>query len=213
MENVSAVLFLCVAVPILPVLILLPDRRSRRFLAFLLTGAAVCLVASQLNWLLLNAFGGDVLYVSTNITPVSEEILKALPVLFFAWAVSDDRDTLIAVSFAAGLGFALLENLLILTQNQSEVSVQWAFARGLGAALMHSSCTAMIGLGISYIRKRRKLFFCGTFSLLLSAVVYHAVFNALIQSRLRVLALIMPVLLCVPIFLRYRRSAAGSGQG
>ena len=41
MENVSAVLFLCIAVPILPVLLLLPDRRSRRFLAFLLTGTAV----------------------------------------------------------------------------------------------------------------------------------------------------------------------------
>jgi RsiW-degrading membrane proteinase PrsW (M82 family) len=197
-ENVIVILFLCVAVPMLPVLALLPDRRSRLFLGFLLLGTAVCLFAAEFNALLLRAFGGDMLYVTTNITPVSEEILKSLPVLFFAWAVSDDRDTLVSVAFAVGLGFALLENLVILAQNLSSVSVLWAFARGLGAALMHSTCTSLVGLGAGYIRKRRKLFWCGTFSLLTSAIIYHGIFNSLVQSQYRFLAFVLPALVCVP---------------
>ena len=198
MENMILILFLCVAVPILPVLILLPDRRSRLFLGFLLIGTAVCLCASEVNTLLLRAFGGDMLYVTTNITPFSEEILKSLPVLYFAWVISDDRNTLVSVAFATGLGFALLENLVILSQNIRTASVVWAFARGAGAALMHSTCTSLAGLGISYIRKRRKLFFCGTFSLLTAAILYHGIFNSLVLSEDRAFAFVLPALVCLP---------------
>ena len=205
MDNMSVILFLSVAVPILPVLLLLPDPRSTRFLGFLLIGMSICLIASKLNTMLLHAFGSDVIYVTTNITPMSEEILKALPVLFFACTMSDDRVTVISISFATGLGFALLENLMILTQNMDQVSIPWAFMRGLGAAFMHSTCTSMLGMGISYIRKRRKLFYCGTFSLLIAAIIYHAIFNALVQSRYRVFAFIMPTLFSIPIFLYYKR--------
>ncbi len=206
MENVIVILFLCVAVPVVPVLALLPDRRSRLFLGYLLLGTAVCLCAAEINALLLRAFGGDMLYVTTNITPVSEEILKSLPVLLFAWAVTDERNTLVSVAFAVGLGFALLENLVILTQNLRSVSVLWAFARGLGAALMHSTCTSLVGMGASYIRKRRKLFWCGTFSLLTSAIIYHGVFNSLVQSEYRFLAFVLPAVICVPQLMVLRRN-------
>ncbi|MBR1814845.1 MAG: PrsW family intramembrane metalloprotease [Lachnospiraceae bacterium] len=195
MENLTIILFLCVSIPILPVIFLLPDQKSRQFLGFLLGGTTVCLISSEVNDLLLAAFGNDLLYVTTNITPVSEEILKAIPILFYAEAVSDDRNMILANSFAMGLGFALLENLVILTRNISTVSIAWAFARGMGAALMHSTCTSLVGLGISYVRKRRKLFYCGTFSLLITAITYHAIFNTLIQSHLRVWAFVLPALL------------------
>ena len=200
MENLSAVLLLCVAIPIVPVLILLPDRRSRRFLGFLLVGVGVCFIAAEVNTLLVRLFDGDMMYVTTNITPVSEEILKALPVLFFAWTISDDRETLVSIAFAIGLGFALLENLLILIQNIDSVTVPWAFARGIGAALMHSVSTSLVGMGVSYVRKRRKLFYCGTFSLLVAAIIYHAVFNSLVQSQYRIIGFILPALVCVPLF-------------
>ena len=207
MANVSVILFLCIAVPIAPVLALLPDKRSRLFLGFLLTGTAMCLFAAEINALLLRAFGGDMLYVTTNITPISEEILKGIPVLFFAWAVSDDRDSLVSIAFAVGLGFALLENLVILTQNLRSVSILWAFARGLGAALMHSTCTSMVGLGAGYIHKRRKLFYCGTFSLLIAAIIYHGIFNSLVQSGYRAFAFVLPTLISLPqLALRRRKT-------
>ncbi len=77
--------------PIIPIITLMPDRHARQFLGFLLTGVALCLVASELKALLLKLFGGDTLYVTSNVTPTTEEFLKRLPVLYFALCFSDDR--------------------------------------------------------------------------------------------------------------------------
>ena len=83
-----------------------------------------------------------------------------------------------------------------------KVTVLWALMRGFGAARMHSACTSMIGQGISYVHKRRKLFYCGTFSLLIAAVIAHALFNTLIQSEHRWAAYAVIVAMYIPQLLR-----------
>ena len=187
----------------LPALYMIPDKRSRIFVGYMLLGMVVCLIASEVNSALLGAFGGDVRYVSTNITPIIEEVIKALPVLYFALFFSDNRDTLLSISFAMGLGFAVLENMVILTGSIEKVTVLWALVRGCGAARMHSSCTYMIGRGISYVHKRRKLFYCGTFSLLIAAVIAHALFNTLIQSEHRWAAYAVVLFMYTPQLLNF----------
>ena len=199
MEQMSEILFVCIVMPMIPMLFVLPDKRSRLFVGYLMIGALVCLIAGALNTLLLQLFDGDMLYVTTTITPVSEEILKALPVLYLAIFFSDDRDTLLSAAFASGVGFAVLEDAVILAQNPAGVSIGWAFARVVGAALMHGACTSTIGLGMSYINKRRKLFFCGTLSLLITAILFHATFNVLVQSEYRIAAFILPISLYLPV--------------
>lgn len=198
MENMTVILFLCSTVPMIPALYLMPDKRSRLFLGYMLLGMVVCLIASEVNTVLLQWFGGDMAYVNTNITPIAEEFMKALPVLYFALCFSDHRDTLISISYAMGIGFALLENMVILTANVGKVTILWALVRGFGAARMHSGCTALVGNGISYVRKRRKLFYCGTFSLLIAAVIAHALFNTLIQSQYREFAFVAVVAMYFP---------------
>ena len=211
MEQISGILFICITLPMVPMLFVLPDKKSRLFLGYMMLGSVMCLVAGALNLFLLGVFGGDSVYVTTTVTPISEELLKAIPVLYFAFIFSDDRNTLLSVSFALGVGFAVLENAVILVQNAASVSILWALARVIGAALMHGACTSMIGFGISYVRKRKKLFFCGTFSLMIAAIIYHATFNVLVQSEYRAAAFVMPMALYLPIALRAfsnrRRSA------
>ena len=198
MANLTVILFLCATVPMLPALYMLPDKRSRLFVGFMLLGMVVCLIASEVNSLLLGLFGGDMRYASTNIVPIVEEVMKALPVLYFALFFSDNRDTLLSISFAMGLGFALLENMVILTGSIEKVTILWALVRGFGAARMHSSCTSLIGQGISYVHKRRKLFYCGTFSLLISAAIAHGLFNTLIQSQYKLAAYGVIVAMYIP---------------
>lgn len=214
MEQMSGILYICIALPMIPMLFILHDRKSRLFLGYMIVGATVCLVAGGINLWLLGLFGGDGMYVTTNITPISEELMKAIPVLYFAVLFSDDRDTLLSISFSLGVGFAVLENAVILTQQINNVSVLWALSRVIGAALMHGACTAAVGMGMSYIRKRRKLFFCGTFSLLTLAIIFHATFNVLVQSNLRAVALILPAAVYIPvtvIILSRRRKAKKNG--
>ncbi len=205
------ILFLCVCVPILPVVTLMPDKRARQFLGFLLIGVTLCLVASEFNSLLLRLCGGDLAYATANVTPIAEELLKCLPVLYFALFFSDERRTLVSLAMAVGLGFAMLESMVVLAANIGTVTVPWALARGFGAAQMHSACSALVGLGVSYVYKRRKLFWCGTFSLLLAASVFHAVFNLLVRSELRWLAFVWSALLLVPqLVSRLRRNRSGN---
>lgn len=209
MDGITVILFLCICVPIIPIITLMPDRRARQFLGFLLIGVALCLVASELNSLLFKLVGGDTVYVTSNITPITEELLKCLPVLYFALCFSDDRQTLVSLAMAVGLGFAMLESMVILVANVGTVTIPWALARGFGAAQMHGACSAMLGLGVSFVYRRRKLFWCGTFSLLLAASVFHAIFNLLVQSDRRSLAFVWSALLFVPqIVSRIRRIGA-----
>ena len=212
MEQISEILFICVAMPLIPMLFVLPDKRSRLLLGYLMVGALICLIAGALNLLLLDLFDGNIMYVTTTITPMSEEILKAIPVLYLAIFFTDDRETLLSVSFALGVGFAILEDAVILVQNIAGVSVGWALARVVGAALMHGACTAMVGMGMSYVKKRRKLFFSGTFALLVAAILFHATFNVLVQSSYRIAAFILPISLYLPVIIYQIRARRKSRE-
>jgi Na+/H+ antiporter NhaC len=51
----------------------------------------------------------------------------------------------------------------------------------------------MVGWGVSYVKKRRKLFYCGTFALLSSAIIYHATYNLLVQSKYQYVGILLPI--------------------
>ena len=205
MDNLSYIAFLCIAVA-LGMMLPLMEKRTRRIVVFMIVGMFCCLFVSELNSLVLKAFGGDVLYVTTTFTPVMEEIVKALPILYYAIVVSDDQRRLVGSSYALGVGFALLENVIVLMQNIDEVTILWALIRGFGAGLVHGLCTVMVGFGISNIRRNRKLFRVGTYSLLTAAIVYHAIYNLLVQNRLQFAGILLPVLTYIPAILLLRKS-------
>ena len=205
MENLSYIAFLCVVIAV-GMMVPLMERNARRIVAFLIIGMFCCLFVSEVNTFFLDIFDRDLFYVTTTITPLTEEIVKALPVLYFALVISDDRRTLIMVSYATGVGFALLENVIVLIQNIDQVTIFWALIRGFGAGLVHGICTVMVGYGISYIRKQRKLFRVGTYALLSAATIYHAIYNLLVQSRWSYVGILLPVVTYIPAILLLRRS-------
>ena len=207
MVNLSYIVFICIVVS-LGLMLPLMDKKTRGVVSFMIVGIFACLFVSELNQIFLKFFDSDMYYVTTTITPVTEEIVKALPILYCAIVFTDDRKTLIANSFAVGVGFALLENIVILVQNVDDVTILWALVRGFGSGLVHGVCTVMVGYGISYIKKRRKLFFCGTFALLSAAVIYHATYNLLVQSDYPYAGVLLPVLTYIPAILLLRGGTA-----
>ena len=58
-----------------------------------------------------------------TVPPVTEELLKALPVLVFAVFFSDDRKDILPAAMSVGIGFSILENTAILVQNLTVVTV------------------------------------------------------------------------------------------
>lgn len=198
MYNLVYILFIALVAPLLLMMFML-RKRSRLLVGYMLIGIFVSIFVSELNTLILNMFNGDMIYVTTTITPISEEIVKAIPVLFYALVFSDNRDRVMPIAFATGVGFATFENMVILVQNIESVTIGWAIIRGFSTALMHAVCTVAVGFGICFIRKRKKLFYCGTFALLTMACIYHGIFNMLVQSNYKYLGFVLPAVTYVPI--------------
>ena len=196
MENVSYIVFICFALPFM-LGIPIVKKQTRLVLLFTFVGMCCCLFISEVNGLLLKLIDQDLFYFTTNITPLTEELIKALPIVIYAAFISSERQTLLTIAFMTGLGFALLENSTILVETvirQGSVDVLWALIRTLGAGLLHSLCTTAVGVGISFIRDHKKIVLCGSFALLSMAIVFHSVYNALIQSDYKYLGAVMPMI-------------------
>ena len=89
--------------------------------------------------------------------------------------------------------------------------------RAFGAGLMHGMCTLLVGVGISFVKKKRKLFAVGTFGLLSTAIVYHGIYNILIQSEYSIIGALLPIATYIPFFIwrlmiKYRRSMQTAGK-
>lgn len=204
MENLNFQLFVVIFVPLLMVLYLLKGK-SRIIITFLLIGLYVCLFAGEMNGWLMEFLGENRFYMTISITPIVEEILKALPVLVFAFLFKPDRQLLLECAMTCGIGFAIQENVYILSGAVNNISMVWALSRGIGAGLMHGICTLAIGVGLSFIKTKKKLFYTGTFALLLTAIIYHASFNLLVQSNYPIVGLILPLSTYIPLMFALRK--------
>jgi RsiW-degrading membrane proteinase PrsW (M82 family) len=176
----------------------LVDKNARQPVIFFIVGVCVALFVSEVNALLTNVFSMEMTEFTIRITPVTEEILKAIPVLFFAREISNKRESIITISLAVGIGFAVMENSFVLLKSIDSVSVLWAVMRGFGTGMMHGMCTFLVGSGFSFINKNKKLFIVGTFSLMSLAITYHSVFNMLVQSDFYYFGALLPIITFIP---------------
>ena len=199
MDNIIYILFVSISVPIM-LMALLVEKKSRFAITFILVGIFVSVFSSEVNGLLEKMLPMDVYSVTVIVTPVTEELFKMLPVLYYAVFISDKKEKLFTASMAIGIGFAILENAYYLL-NYSDFTMLNAVIRAFGAGLMHGMCTLLVGVGISFVKKKRKLFAVGTFGLLSTAIVYHGIYNILIQSEYSIVGALLPIATYIPFFI------------
>ena len=197
MDNLIYILFICITIP-LALMASLVDKNARQPVIFFIVGVCVALFVSEVNALLTNVFSMEMTEFTIRITPVTEEICKAIPVLFFAREISNKRESIITISLAVGIGFAVMENSFVLLKSIDSVSILWAVMRGFGTGMMHGMCTFLVGSGFSFINKNKKLFIVGTFSLMSLAITYHSVFNMLVQSEFYYYGALLPIVTFIP---------------
>ena len=190
------ILFISIFFPLL-LMMLLVEKKARLPIVFVLIGIFVSVFASEVNSLLVELLAMDVYSMTVVVTPVTEEILKMLPILYYAVVISDKKEKLFTASMAIGIGFAVLENAYYLL-NYPNLSMLSAIIRAFGAGLMHGMCTLLVGVGVSFVKKKSKLFYVGTFGLLSTAIVYHGIYNILIQSKLSPIGALLPIATYIP---------------
>lgn len=196
MDSLIYTLFVCIFIPQL-LLALMLEKKSRFPMIFALIGMYIALLVSEFNGFLLSVLDMDTYQMTITVTPVTEELFKAIPVLFFAVVISDKREKLLAGAMAIGIGFAILENTYYMLGSDSFTMIH-GIMRAFGSGLMHGMCTMIVGVGISFVKKRRKTFIVGTFAMLYVAIIYHAVYNILIQSRYMIIGLFIPIITYIP---------------
>ena len=179
---------------------LLVEKKARLPVMFMLIGIFVSVFASEVNGFFSQTLSMDMYGITTIVTPVTEEILKSLPILYYAIIISDKREKLFTASMATGIGFAILENAFYLL-NYPNFSMLSAMIRAFGAGLMHGMCTLLVGVGISFVKKKSKLFAVGTFGLLSTAIVYHGIYNILVQSEYAMIGALLPIATYIPFLI------------
>ena len=199
MDNIIYILFVSIFVPIMLMAVIV-EKKARLPIIFVLLGIFISVFASEVNGVLVQTLDMDVYGITTIVTPVTEEILKALPILYYAIVISDKRENLFTASMATGIGFAILENAFYLL-SYPNFSMLSSVVRAFGAGLMHGMCTLLVGVGISFVKKQRKLFVVGTFGLLSTAIVYHGIYNILIQSEYSIVGALLPIATYIPFFI------------
>ena len=210
MENLIYIIFICITIPIILMTLLL-DSKSKRTLIFFIVGICAAVFASEINGILIRVIRLDEFNFTTRVTPFTEEIIKAAPVLFYATVLSSKRETMMTVSMAVGIGFAVMENTFVIMENIEGVTLTWSVIRGFGTGIMHGMGTFLVGTGFAYAKKNKKIFTALTFALLSLSITYHAVFNMLVQSDYRYVGAALPIITYLPLviwfyFSRKKRS-------
>ena len=175
-ENI----YLCLALPLLLSLFFIRGR-SRRYALFLVIGMTVCLLSAYVSSFFMGYYGADGTTAAIEITPVCEEGMKLLPLLFFlaVFEPTFARFRLAAVIVAAS--FATFENICFLTQNGAD-QILFLLIRGFGTGAMHVVCGNVYGGVLRPVWDSRPLRAACLFALLCVAVIYHAIYNLLVSA-------------------------------
>lgn len=179
-----------------------------RVLVVIAAGAGIAVLSMYLNGWLIGVLGLDFTQYSRYVSPLVEESLKALVIvyLFRSNRIGFLVDSAI-MGFAVGAGFALFENYHYLQLYSSANFAVW-IVRGFGTALMHGGAVAMFAI-ISQALTERQMKINPVYYLpgLLTAAALHSVFNHFLVAP--VLQTIGTVLLLPPLLaMVFERSAA-----
>jgi len=175
-------------------LLIFLEKRSRRIILSFLCGVIVCFVAYFINTYICNAVSFTNSNYSIILAPVVEECLKFIPILIFSIILNKGKRQTIAMSFALGVGFCVVENYYYLLSNLHEVGLFWVIIRCIGTGLMHSITSTLIGFGIYEGRIKNKTILFSLVALLI-AILYHALYNFLVaNSYTFIFGIFLPIL-------------------
>ena len=176
-ENI----FVCLALP-LTLSLLFTRGRARSFPLFVVAGMSVCLLSAYVSSFFMGYCGADARVAVIEITPVCEEILKLLPLLFYLLIFEPKPRELPGAALAIAVGFATFENVCYLTENGAE-DLAFLLIRGISAGALHILCGVLSGYGIAYVFRRRWLALTGTVGILGACIGFHGIYNLLITAQ------------------------------
>ena len=139
------------------------------------------------------------------ITPLCEEVMKLLPILFFMVVFEPDNEDIIITALTVGIGFATLENCCYLLELVEE-EFKFTLIRGLAVGVMHTVCAVTVGLGLTVFKRYKEIGVVGAIGIFATAFSYHAIYNLLVSGgeAWRITGYCMPIVTIILVYFLYR---------
>lgn len=186
-------IYACMAAPVLMGM-LFAGRRWRPDFFYVLAGMTACLLSAYINSFFAGIYSADVATATAEITPVVEEIMKLLPLLFYLLVFEPERPRAQIAAIVIAVSFATFENICWLVDNGA-AHLDFLLLRGFSTGAMHVVCGAVVSAGLVYVWRTAWLKVAGTAGLLCAAVTFHAMYNLLISAggTVRIIGCAMPI--------------------
>ncbi len=175
-ENI----YLCLTAPLL-VACFCTGAMNRKYLLFVLAGMSACLLSAYINVFFAQIYETDIITATLEIAPLTEEVMKALPILFYLLIFEPKTKQAVSAMLMVAMGFATFENICYLVEHGSD-NLYYLLVRGFGTGAMHIVCGAIVGYGLLFTWERKWLKVIGTFGVLCIAITFHGIYNLLMSS-------------------------------
>ena len=173
---------------------------------FYFFGTVVCLFCGNVAEIIINATNMEIESYSRFVSPVIEEVFKALPIVIYAAFLNPRKRALLECSLLLGIGFGMLENAYVIALYSDTIVLSDFIGRAFGSGMMHGVCTFAVGHGMTFIHKKNKGHYLLAVCIMISAIVYHFVYNNLILSPYKYIGFAMPVLAFIPLVLLIKKN-------
>lgn len=167
----------CMALPLV-IAAFIVKGASRRFIVNFLVGMIVCLLGAYVSGFIDVAFDYGNEGTAIFISPVVEEAMKFLPLLFFFMMFDPEDDRLIHAAVGVGAGFASFENVCSMVSSGTE-NLGFLLIRGLAVGVMHIVSVFALALGLVIARKFKVSGLSTIIAALSVSMLFHGAYNLL----------------------------------
>ena len=175
-ENV----LLCIAIPLAIALMFLKGGTRRIFIS-LLVGMVTCLTAAYIGGFIQVASGMEMQKVSVYLSPIVEEIMKLLPVMFYLLLYEPKDREILHTAVGIGAGFATFENCCYVL-SASASSLPYVLIRGFAAGVMHIISMVALAMGFQLLKRYKIFKVSGIMGATSLAMTFHALYNLLVSK-------------------------------
>ena len=140
------------------------------------------------------------------VSPVVEEIMNMLPLLFYLFLREPDDNDLILAAAGIGTGFAIYENCCYILSMGAE-SMSFIMIRGLAVGVMHIVSILALAMGLVLIRRFKALSAAGIMGALALSMTFHGLYNLLVSEPgiTSTIGYILPMFTAVLMYFPYKK--------
>ena len=202
-ENI----LICMALPLLLAVFLVRDNARRLVINFII-GMVACLLGAYVSGFIDVALGYGTEDTAIFISPVVEETMKFLLLLFYFLMFEPDDDRLFAAAVGVGAGFASYENVCSMIISGTE-SLGFLLIRGLAVGVMHIVSISSLALGLVLARYYKASGISTILGALSVGMLFHGTYNLLasesgITSWIGFCLPIVTALLLLPAYRKFQ---------